>query len=68
MKLCWEATGSGVMCEESPYTYLISQQEKKKVREFVKEQLRKGYIRPSKLLQTSLVFLIGKKDGKKRIV
>jgi len=56
------------MCEESPYTYLISQQEKKKVREFVKEQLRKGYIRPSKLLQTSLVFLIGKKDGKKRIV
>jgi len=29
-------------------TYLMSRKEKKKVREFVEEQLRKGYIRPSK--------------------
>jgi len=29
-------------------TYLISREEKEKVREFVEEQLRKGYIRPSK--------------------
>jgi len=46
----------------------MSRQEKEEMREFVKEQLRKGYIRPSKLPQTSLVFFVGKKDGKKRMV
>jgi len=30
--------------------------------------LRKGYIRPSKLPQTALVFFIGKKNGKKIMV
>ena len=49
-------------------TYLILREEKEKVREFVEEQLRKKYIRPSKLLQTSPVFSIGKKNRKKRIV
>ena len=34
----------------------------------MKDQLRKGYIRPSKLPQTSLVFFVPKKDGKKRMV
>ena len=34
----------------------------------MEEQLRKEYIRPSKSLQTSLVFFVGKKDGKKRMV
>lgn len=34
----------------------------------MEEQLRKGYIRLSKSPQTSPVFLVGKKDGKKRIV
>jgi len=29
-------------------TYLISREEKEEVKEFVEEQLRKGYIRPSK--------------------
>ena len=43
-------------------------EEKEEVREFVEEQLRKGYIRPLKLLQTSPVFFVGKKDRKKRIV
>jgi len=46
----------------------MSKQEKEEVQEFVEEQLRKGYIRPSKSLQTSPVFFVGKKDGKKRIV
>jgi len=49
-------------------TYLMLREEKEKIREFVEEQLRKGYIRPSKLPQTSPVFFVGKKDGKKRMV
>jgi len=32
------------------------------------DQLRKGYIRPSKFPQMSPVFFVDKKDGKKRIV
>jgi len=46
----------------------LSREEREEVREFVKEQLRKGYIRPSKSPQTVLVFFVGKKDGKKRMV
>ena len=34
----------------------------------MKDQLRKGYIRPSKSPQTSSVFFVLKKDGKKRMV
>jgi len=34
----------------------------------VKDQLRKGYIRPSKSPQTSPVFFIGKKNSSKRMV
>ena len=49
-------------------TYLISREEKEKVKEFMEEQLRKGYIRPSKSPQTLPVFFVGKKDRKKRIV
>ena len=48
--------------------YPLSREEREEVREFVKEQLRKGYIWPSKSPQTVLVFFVGKKDGKKRIV
>lgn len=48
--------------------YLISREEKEKVWEFVEKQLRKGYIKLLKLSQTSLVFFVGKKDRKKRIV
>ena len=48
--------------------YLISREEKEKVREFVEEQLRKGYIRLLKSPQTLPVFFVGKKDKKKRIV
>jgi len=48
--------------------YPLSREEREEVREFVKEQLRKGYIRPSKSPQTALVFFVGKKDGRKRMV
>ena len=34
----------------------------------MKDQLRKGYIRLSKLLQILLVFFVSKKDGKKKMV
>jgi len=48
--------------------YPLSREEREEVREFVKEQLRKRYIRPSKSPQTAPVFFVGKKDGKKRMV
>ena len=48
--------------------YSLSREEREEVREFVKEQLRKGYIRPSKSPQTVPVFFVRKKDGKKRMV
>ena len=48
--------------------YSLSREEREKVREFVKKQLRKGYIWPSKSPQIVLVFFVGKKDGKKRMV
>jgi len=46
----------------------LSREEREEVREFIQEQLRKGYIWPSKSPQMALVFFIGKKDGKKRMV
>ena len=45
--------------------YLLSREEKRVVCKFIKEQLRKGYIRPSESSQTALVFFVGKKNGKK---
>ena len=48
--------------------YPLSREEREEVREFIKEQLRKGYIQPSKSPQTAPVFFVGKKDGKKRMV
>ena len=48
--------------------YLLSREEREEVREFVKEQLRKGYIRLSKLPQMAFVFFVGKKNRKKRMI
>jgi len=48
--------------------YPLSRVEREEVQELVKDQLRKGYIRPLKSLQTLLVFFVLKKDGKKRMV
>ena len=46
----------------------LSSQEQKEVSDFINDQTRKGYIRPSKSPQTSPVFFIHKKDGKKLMV
>ena len=48
--------------------YLLSREEREEVYEFIQEQLRKEYIKLSKLPQMAPVFFIGKKDGKKRMV
>ena len=48
--------------------YPLSREEREEVREFVKEQLRKGYIQLSKSPQMAPVFFIGKKDEKKRMM
>jgi len=45
--------------------YLLLREEREEVYEFILEQLRKEYIRPSKLPQTVPVFFIEKKDSKK---
>jgi len=48
--------------------YSLSREEREEVQAFVKDQLRKGYIRPSKSPQTSPVHFVAKKDGKRRMV
>jgi len=45
--------------------YPLSKDKREKVQRFVDNQLRKGYIRPSKSPQTLPVFFVGKKDIKK---
>jgi len=46
----------------------LSRKEKEEWHKFIVEQLRKEYIRSSKLSQMALVFFVEKKDGKKRMV
>ena len=48
--------------------YLLLREEREEVYKFISEQLRKGYIRPSKLPQMAPVFFVGKKDRRKRMV
>ena len=48
--------------------YLLSRKEREEAQEFIQEQLRKGYIQPSKSPQMVPVFFVGKKDGEKRMV
>ena len=45
--------------------YPLSREEREKICKLISEQLRKRYIRPSKLPQMALVFFVGKKNGKK---
>ena len=48
--------------------YLLSKNKREKVQNFMKNQLRKGYIRPLKSPQMLLVFFVGKKNKSKRMV
>jgi len=48
--------------------YPLFKNKREEVQNFVEDQLRKGYIRPSKSPQTSPVFFVGKKDGSKWMV
>jgi len=45
--------------------YLLLREEREEVYEFIKEQLRKEYIRPLNSLQITLVFFVGYKYLKK---
>jgi len=48
--------------------YSLLREKKEKVQAFVEDQLRKGYIRPSKSPQTSPVHFVAKKDGTRRMI
>ena len=48
--------------------YLLSREEREEVYKFIVEQLKKEYIRLSKSSQMALVFLVEKKDSKKRMI
>jgi hypothetical protein len=48
--------------------YPLTLEEQGKLREYIKENLEKGYIRPSKSPYSSPFFFVGKKDGKLRPV
>jgi len=48
--------------------YPLSKNEREEIQNIVEDQLRKGYIRPSKSPQTSPVFSVNKKYGSKRMV
>jgi len=48
--------------------YLLPRKEREKIHEFIPKQLRKGYIRLSKLPQIAPIFFVEKKDGKKCMV
>jgi len=48
--------------------YLLLREKREEVHKFINKQLRKEYIRSSKLPQMAPVFFVGKKDGKKWMV
>ena len=48
--------------------YSLSREKREEIHVFVEDQLQKGYIQPSKSLQTLLVYFVAKKDGKRKMV
>ena len=56
------------VCVKERKVYSLSREKKEEVHKFIKEQLRKEYIRPLKLPQIVLVFFVEKKNGKKWMI
>ena len=48
--------------------YPLSKNEREEIQNFIEDQLRKEYIRPSKSPQMLPVFFVSKKDGGKRMI
>ena len=48
--------------------YPLLREEREEVHKFILEKLRKGYIKLSKLPQMALMFFVGKKNSKKKMV
>ena len=48
--------------------YPLSKNEREEIQNFIEDQLRKEYIRPSKFSQMLPVFFVSKKDGGKRMI
>jgi len=48
--------------------YPLSKNKREEIQNFIEDQLRKGYIRPSKSPQTLPVFFVSKKNGGKRMI
>ena len=48
--------------------YPLSKNEREEIQNFIEDQLRKEYIRPSKSPQMLLVFFVSKKNGGKRMI
>jgi len=67
LRLCNRYKGRGFVLRKGK-VYPLLREEREEVYEFIKKQLRKEYIRPSKSSQMALVFFVGKKDGEKRMV
>jgi len=48
--------------------YSLLREKREEVCKFIEEQLRKRYIRPSKLPQIAPMFFVGKTDNKKKMM
>jgi len=62
----WDQNQIGIPAKEIK-VYALSPKEHEEVDDFINEQLRKGYIQPSKSPQTLPIFFVPKKDHKKRM-
>jgi len=67
-KKVWDHVIERRICTKKEEGVSLSREEREEVYEFIKEQLRKEYIRLLELSQMAPVFFVGKKDGKKHIV
>ena len=66
MELC-DRSEKRIWTKEGESIFIIKRGERR-IHKFTDKQLRKEYIRPSKLFQMAPVFFVEKKDSKKYIV